>query len=150
MIQTMKDIIRRCCAYGMEYKDHEGHTHGWITHLPAIELDYNTIQRSTTAKDFHDIWKRECDKVARCIAEEKDYNKKRHEKTHKEPEFRKFYQVLVSTLNFDNPKGPKKMRDSFLVSFNIIKLIGTNAVEVKLSEAFSRKYLVFPVSLVKP
>ncbi|MBW0478897.1 hypothetical protein O181_018612 [Austropuccinia psidii MF-1] len=24
MIQTMEDIIRRFCAYGMEYKDHEG------------------------------------------------------------------------------------------------------------------------------
>ncbi|MBW0500309.1 hypothetical protein O181_040024 [Austropuccinia psidii MF-1] len=24
MIQKMKDIIRRFCAYGMEYKDHEG------------------------------------------------------------------------------------------------------------------------------
>ncbi|MBW0529416.1 hypothetical protein O181_069131 [Austropuccinia psidii MF-1] len=23
MIQTMEDIIRRFCAYGMEYKDHE-------------------------------------------------------------------------------------------------------------------------------
>ncbi|MBW0540692.1 hypothetical protein O181_080407 [Austropuccinia psidii MF-1] len=98
MIQIMKDIIGRCCAYGMEYKDHEGHTHGWVTLLPAIKLDYNTIQRSTTgkspsliekgcdqelhvdnlkkdlltihstAKDFHDIWKRECDTVARCIA----------------------------------------------------------------------------------
>ncbi|MBW0567243.1 hypothetical protein O181_106958 [Austropuccinia psidii MF-1] len=24
MIQTMEDILRRFCAYGMEYKDHEG------------------------------------------------------------------------------------------------------------------------------
>ncbi|MBW0488238.1 hypothetical protein O181_027953 [Austropuccinia psidii MF-1] len=27
MIETMEDIIRRFCAYGMEYKDHEGYTH---------------------------------------------------------------------------------------------------------------------------
>ncbi|MBW0521310.1 hypothetical protein O181_061025 [Austropuccinia psidii MF-1] len=27
MIQTMEDILRRFCAYGMEYKDHEGYTH---------------------------------------------------------------------------------------------------------------------------
>ncbi|MBW0569603.1 hypothetical protein O181_109318 [Austropuccinia psidii MF-1] len=26
MIQTMEDILRRFCAYGMEYKDHEGYT----------------------------------------------------------------------------------------------------------------------------
>ncbi|MBW0488483.1 hypothetical protein O181_028198 [Austropuccinia psidii MF-1] len=32
----------------------------------------------------------------------------------------------------------------------IIKLIGKNAVELKLSEGFSRKHPLFPVSLVKP
>ncbi|MBW0520661.1 hypothetical protein O181_060376 [Austropuccinia psidii MF-1] len=34
--------------------------------------------------------------------------------------------------------------------FTIIKLIGKNAVEVRLTEEFSRKHPVFPVSLVKP
>ncbi|MBW0577274.1 hypothetical protein O181_116989 [Austropuccinia psidii MF-1] len=33
MIQTMEVIVRRFCAYGMEYKDHEGYTHDWITLL---------------------------------------------------------------------------------------------------------------------
>ncbi|MBW0472070.1 hypothetical protein O181_011785 [Austropuccinia psidii MF-1] len=42
------------------------------------------------------------------------------------------------------------MRDSFVGSFTIIKLIGKNAVEVKLTEEFSRNHPVFPVSLVKP
>ncbi|MBW0529305.1 hypothetical protein O181_069020 [Austropuccinia psidii MF-1] len=27
IIQTVEDIIRRFCAYGMDYKDHEGYTH---------------------------------------------------------------------------------------------------------------------------
>ncbi|MBW0567334.1 hypothetical protein O181_107049 [Austropuccinia psidii MF-1] len=27
MIQTMEDILRGFCAYGKEYKDHEGNTH---------------------------------------------------------------------------------------------------------------------------
>ncbi|MBW0550995.1 hypothetical protein O181_090710 [Austropuccinia psidii MF-1] len=43
MIQTMEDILRRFCAYGMEYKDHEGYTHDWITLLPAVQLAYNTM-----------------------------------------------------------------------------------------------------------
>ncbi|MBW0541026.1 hypothetical protein O181_080741 [Austropuccinia psidii MF-1] len=42
------------------------------------------------------------------------------------------------------------MRDSFVGPFNIIKLIGKNEVEVKLTQEFSRKHPVFPVSLVKP
>ncbi|MBW0544849.1 hypothetical protein O181_084564 [Austropuccinia psidii MF-1] len=58
--------------------------------------------------------------------------------------------VLVSKLNFNNLKGPTKMRGSFVGPFTIIKLIGKNAGEVKLTKAFSRKHPVFPVSLVKP
>ncbi|MBW0489084.1 hypothetical protein O181_028799 [Austropuccinia psidii MF-1] len=102
MLQTMDDIIRRFCAFGMEYKDHEGYTHYWVTLLPAVQLAYNTSQHSVTgkspslvekrwnpllpvdhlrnnllpmhptAKDFHDIWKRECDTAAKCIAEAKE------------------------------------------------------------------------------
>ncbi|MBW0571184.1 hypothetical protein O181_110899 [Austropuccinia psidii MF-1] len=67
-----------------------------------------------------------------------------------EPDFKEGDQVLVSTLSFNNVKGPKKMRDLFVGPFTIIKLIGKNTVEVKLTEEFSRKHPVFPVSLVKP
>ncbi|MBW0584109.1 hypothetical protein O181_123824 [Austropuccinia psidii MF-1] len=42
------------------------------------------------------------------------------------------------------------MRDSFVGPFPIIKLVGRNSVEVKLTEEFSRKHPVFPVILVKP
>ncbi|MBW0582898.1 hypothetical protein O181_122613 [Austropuccinia psidii MF-1] len=96
------------------------------------------------------MWKRACDTAAKCIAEAKEYNKQRWDKTHMEPDFKEGDQVLVSTLNFNNLKGPKKMRDSFEGPFTIIRLIGKNAVEVKLTEEFSRKHPVFPVSLVIP
>ncbi|MBW0541980.1 hypothetical protein O181_081695 [Austropuccinia psidii MF-1] len=96
------------------------------------------------------MWKRACDTASKCIVKEKDYNKQRWDKKHMEPDFKEGDQVLVSTLNCNNLKGPKKMRDSFLGPFTIIKLIGKNAVEVKLTEKFSRKHPVFPVSLVKP
>ncbi|MBW0483421.1 hypothetical protein O181_023136 [Austropuccinia psidii MF-1] len=58
-------------------------------------------------------------------------------------------QVLVATLSSSNLNVPKKMRDSFVAPLNIIKLVGKNAVEVRLTEEFSRKHPVFPVSLVK-
>ncbi|MBW0501736.1 hypothetical protein O181_041451 [Austropuccinia psidii MF-1] len=67
-----------------------------------------------------------------------------------EPDFREGDQVLVSTLKLNNLKGPKKMRESFVGPFTIIKLLGENAVEVKITEEFSRKHPVFSVSLVKP
>ncbi|MBW0519499.1 hypothetical protein O181_059214 [Austropuccinia psidii MF-1] len=96
------------------------------------------------------MWKRACATEAKFIAEEKEYNKQRWDRSHMEPDFKEGDQVLVSTLNFNNLKGPKKMRNSFVGPFTIIKLIGKNAVEVKLTEKFSRKHPVFPVSLVKP
>ncbi|MBW0479830.1 hypothetical protein O181_019545 [Austropuccinia psidii MF-1] len=130
VIQTMEDILRRFCVYGMEYKDHEGYTHDWVTFLKAVQLAYNTT------RDFHEMWKKACDTFSRCIAEAKEYNKQRWDKTNMEPEFKEGDQVLVSTLNFNSIKGPKQMRDSFLGPFTIIKLIGRNAVEVKLTEEF--------------
>ncbi|MBW0477204.1 hypothetical protein O181_016919 [Austropuccinia psidii MF-1] len=101
MIQTMEDILRRFCAYGMEYKDHEGYTHDWVTLLPAVQLAYTTSQHSTTgkkpavvekgsnplflvdtlkkilltihptAKDSHEMWKRACDTASKFRSESK-------------------------------------------------------------------------------
>ncbi|MBW0584370.1 hypothetical protein O181_124085, partial [Austropuccinia psidii MF-1] len=115
ILQTMEDIIRRFCVYGMEYEHHEGYTHDWVTLLPAVQLAYNTSQHSTTgkspslvekgwnpllpvdhlkktcltirptAKDFCDIRKRACDTALQCIAEAKEYKKQRYDKTHGEP-----------------------------------------------------------------
>ncbi|MBW0536166.1 hypothetical protein O181_075881 [Austropuccinia psidii MF-1] len=67
-----------------------------------------------------------------------------------EPDFKEGNQVLVSTLKFNKFKGPHKIRDSFLGTFTIIKLIGGNAVAARLTEEFSRKHQLFPVSLVEP
>ncbi|MBW0519590.1 hypothetical protein O181_059305 [Austropuccinia psidii MF-1] len=36
MMQTMEEILRIFCANGMEYKDHQGYTHDWVTLLPAV------------------------------------------------------------------------------------------------------------------
>ncbi|MBW0463963.1 hypothetical protein O181_003678 [Austropuccinia psidii MF-1] len=96
------------------------------------------------------MWKRACETASKCIAEAKEYNKKRYDKTHMQPEFKEGDQVLVSTLNFNNLTGPKKMRDSFVAPFTIINLIGKNAVEVILTGEFCRKHPVIPVSLFKP
>ncbi|MBW0468664.1 hypothetical protein O181_008379 [Austropuccinia psidii MF-1] len=66
--------------------------------------------------------------AAKCIADAKEYNKKRWDKSHMEPDFKKGDQVALHYHSTD----------------------GENAVEVKLTEEFSRKHPVFPVSLVKP
>ncbi|MBW0491476.1 hypothetical protein O181_031191 [Austropuccinia psidii MF-1] len=38
MIQTLDDMVRRFCAYGLEFKDCYGFTHYLFTPLPALEL----------------------------------------------------------------------------------------------------------------
>ncbi|MBW0539918.1 hypothetical protein O181_079633 [Austropuccinia psidii MF-1] len=38
MIQTLEDMIRRFCDYGLEFKDSDGFTHDWCTLIPALEL----------------------------------------------------------------------------------------------------------------
>ncbi|MBW0466240.1 hypothetical protein O181_005955 [Austropuccinia psidii MF-1] len=107
MIQTMEDILRIFCYYGMKYKEHEGYTHYWVTLLPAVQLAHNTSHHSTTvktpapvekgwnpllpvdhlkknlltihptAKDFHEMWRRAYGTDAKCIAEAKEYNNQR-------------------------------------------------------------------------
>jgi hypothetical protein len=84
-----------------------------------------------------------------CIVESTNYNKERWEKSHKEPEFKVGDQVLISTTNFKNLAGPKKMRDSLAGTFEIKALHGKNAVEVILTVEFSRKHPTFPVSSIK-
>ena len=42
MIQTLEDMIRRYCAFGMMFEDHEGYTHDWVSLLPGLEFAYNS------------------------------------------------------------------------------------------------------------
>ncbi|MBW0563361.1 hypothetical protein O181_103076 [Austropuccinia psidii MF-1] len=42
MIQTLEDMIRRFCAYGLELKYLDGFTHDRCTLIPALERAYKT------------------------------------------------------------------------------------------------------------
>ncbi|MBW0550096.1 hypothetical protein O181_089811 [Austropuccinia psidii MF-1] len=42
MIQTLEEMIRRFCAYGLELKDSDGFNHDWCTLILALELAYET------------------------------------------------------------------------------------------------------------
>ncbi|MBW0510331.1 hypothetical protein O181_050046 [Austropuccinia psidii MF-1] len=43
-------MIRRFCAYGLEFKESDGFTHDWCTLIPALELAYKTSVHSSTGQ----------------------------------------------------------------------------------------------------
>ncbi|MBW0558767.1 hypothetical protein O181_098482 [Austropuccinia psidii MF-1] len=48
MVQTLEDMVRRFCAYGLEFKDCDEFTNDWCTLLPARELAYKTSIHAST------------------------------------------------------------------------------------------------------
>ncbi|MBW0586314.1 hypothetical protein O181_126029 [Austropuccinia psidii MF-1] len=180
MIQTSKDMIRRFCAYGLEFKYSDGFTHYWCTLIPALELEYKTSAHSSTGqtpamlekgwnqrlpaetlrKDLIDIhptasrFKIALDKVkhhAKQIMNDAfDYEKQKLDKSHKVPDLKVGDLALVSTLNFNDIKCPKNLKYSHVGPFVSVALHGTNAVKVELSGELENKHPTFPVSLIKP
>ncbi|MBW0550524.1 hypothetical protein O181_090239 [Austropuccinia psidii MF-1] len=179
MIQTLEDMIRRFCPYGLEFKGSDGFSHDWCTLIPALELVYKTSIHSSTGKTPellekgcnprlpYDTLKKDLvvihpteisfkimlDKARhhanRCMQDSLKYAKERWDKGHKPPDFKIGDLVLVSTLNFNNVRGPKKLKDSFAGPFMIKALHGPNAVQLEFTGELMNKHPAFPVSPIK-
>ncbi|MBW0516682.1 hypothetical protein O181_056397 [Austropuccinia psidii MF-1] len=156
-------MIRRSCAYGLEFEDSDSLTHDWCTLIPALELAYKTSIHASTGKntailekgwkpklsvdtlkkDLVDIhpaslsFKLFLDKVRHNANQSMnyafEYAKQKWDKSHKTPELKVGDLILVSTLNFNNIKGLKKLKDSFEGTFITKALHGKNPVQVELS-----------------
>ncbi|MBW0487025.1 hypothetical protein O181_026740 [Austropuccinia psidii MF-1] len=180
MIQTLEDLIRRSCAYGLQFQDSDGFTHDWCTLIPALELAYRTSIHSSTGKtpemlekgwnprlpydtlkrdlvDIHPtassfklILDKERHHANIYMPDSFNYAKEIWDKSHKPPDFKIGDLVLVSTLNFNNIKGPKKLKDSFAGLFMVKALHGPNAVQLELTGELMKKHPTFPVSMIKP
>ncbi|MBW0539768.1 hypothetical protein O181_079483 [Austropuccinia psidii MF-1] len=86
----------------------------------------------------------------RCMQDSFKYEKERWDKSHNPPDFKIGDFVLVSTLNFNNIRGPKKFKDSFAGPFMITALHGPEAVKLELTGELMNKHPALPVSLIKP
>ncbi|MBW0582293.1 hypothetical protein O181_122008 [Austropuccinia psidii MF-1] len=86
----------------------------------------------------------------RCMKDSFAYAKDKWDKSHATPDFKVGDLALISTTNFNNIEGCKKLKDSFSGPFVIKALHGENSVEVELSEELSKKHPTFPVSLIEP
>ncbi|MBW0547847.1 hypothetical protein O181_087562 [Austropuccinia psidii MF-1] len=179
-IQTLEGMIRIFCAYGLELKDSDGFTHNWCTLIPSLQLEYKTsvhfskgqthamlekgwdprLPEDTPRKHFIDIHPKASrfkiildtskHHAKQSLNGTFDYAKKKWDKSHKVPDFKLGEVVLVSTMNLNNIKGQKKLKDSYVGTFVIVSLHRTNAVQVELSGEVENKQPTFPVSWIKP
>ena len=181
MIQTFEDMIRRYCAFGIEYKDSEGYIHDWVSLLPALEFAYNSSIHSTTKKIPFELERGYTPRMPaaminkdmatmkihpgaqrlttmielarshakECIQKAFEYSKEKWDKGHTPSTINIGDMVMVSTVNFTNLQGAKKLQDAFVGPFLVIAKHGPNAVEVELTPPFDRKHPTFPVSLLK-
>ncbi|MBW0569440.1 hypothetical protein O181_109155 [Austropuccinia psidii MF-1] len=156
MIQILEDMIRRFCAYSLELTDSDGFTHDWCTLIPALELAYKTSIHSSTGKTPamlekgwnpripYDTLKKDLVDIHPTSSSFKWH------KRNKPPDFKIGDFVLVSTINFNDIKGPKKLKDSFAGPFMIKALHGPNAVQLELTGELMNKHPTIPVSMIKP
>ncbi|MBW0549685.1 hypothetical protein O181_089400 [Austropuccinia psidii MF-1] len=179
MIQTLEDLIRRLCVYGLELKDSDGFTHDWCTLIPALELAYKTSVHSSTGQtpamlekglnprlpadtlskkliDIHpkaSSYKIILGKVKNHEKHSMNdvfyYAKQKWDRSHKVPDFKVGDFVLISILNFNNINSPKTLKDSYVGPFVIFASHETNVVQVELGGELENKHPTFPVSLIK-
>ncbi|MBW0518227.1 hypothetical protein O181_057942 [Austropuccinia psidii MF-1] len=127
--QILEDMIRRICAYGLQFKDSDGFTHDWCTLIPALDLAYKTSIHASTGKtaamlekgwnpklpvdtlkkDLVDIYPNASrfelflDKVRhhanQSMNDAFEYAKQKWDKSHKTPEFKVGDSILVSTFH---------------------------------------------------
>ncbi|MBW0499843.1 hypothetical protein O181_039558 [Austropuccinia psidii MF-1] len=163
MIKTLEDRIRIFCAYGLEFTDSDGSNHDLFTLISALELEYKTLIHASPGKapamvkkgwnpripddtlkkylvDINPIassFKVMIDKAThhenRCMKDSFKQEKERWDKSYKPPKFKVGDLVLVSTLNFNNIKGPKKLKDFFSGQCLIKALHVPNSVQLELT-----------------
>ncbi|MBW0588256.1 hypothetical protein O181_127971 [Austropuccinia psidii MF-1] len=123
---------------------------GWNPKLPQDSLRKHLVEIHPTAASFKEMLHKAKNNAMKCMEDSFAYAQDKWEKSHATADFKVGDLVLVSTTNFNNIKGCKKLKDSFSGPFAIKDLHGESAFEVELSEELSNKHTTFPVSLIKP
>ncbi|MBW0593916.1 hypothetical protein O181_133631 [Austropuccinia psidii MF-1] len=141
MIQNLEYMVRRICAYGLEFKDCHGFTYDWCTLLPALEFAYKTsIHASTnqtlailekgwnnkltqdslrkdlveihpTASSFKGMLEKARNNAERFMEDSSAYAKDKWDKSHATPDFKVGDLVLLSPNSFNNLKLCRKLKD---------------------------------------
>ncbi|MBW0566248.1 hypothetical protein O181_105963 [Austropuccinia psidii MF-1] len=123
---------------------------GWNPRLPYDTLKKDLVDIHPKVISFKVMLEKARHHAKRCMQDSFKYAKERWDKIHKPPEFKIGDLVLVSTLNFNNIKGPKKLKDYFAGTFMIKALHGPNSVKLELRGELMNKHPTFLVILIKP
>ncbi|MBW0542088.1 hypothetical protein O181_081803 [Austropuccinia psidii MF-1] len=123
---------------------------GWNPRPPYDTLKKDLLDIHQTESSFKRILDKARHHGNRCMQDSFKYAKERSDKSHKPPDFKVADLVLVSTLKFNNIRGPKKLKDSFAGPVMIKALHGPNAVQLELTGELMNKHKTFAVSLIKP
>ncbi|MBW0592179.1 hypothetical protein O181_131894 [Austropuccinia psidii MF-1] len=101
---------------------------GWNPKLPQDSLRKELVMIHPTAASLKGILDKARNDVVRYTEDSFEYAKDKWGKSHATPDFKLWDLVLVSTTNFNEIKGFKKLKDSFPGTFVIKALHGENAV----------------------
>ncbi|MBW0528305.1 hypothetical protein O181_068020 [Austropuccinia psidii MF-1] len=86
---------------------------GWNPRLPADTLRKDLIEIHPKASRLKIMLDKVKHHTKQSMNDTFDYAKQKWEKSHKLPGFKVGDLVLVLTLNLNNSKGPKKLKDSY-------------------------------------
>ncbi|MBW0555713.1 hypothetical protein O181_095428 [Austropuccinia psidii MF-1] len=122
---------------------------GFDPRLPYYTLKKDLVDIHPTERSFKIILDKAMNHANICIQDYLIYAKARWGKIHKLHDFKVGDLVLVSTLNFNNIKGPKKFKYFFAEPFIIRSLNGLNYVQLEFTGELMKKHQDFPLSLTK-
>ncbi|MBW0502921.1 hypothetical protein O181_042636 [Austropuccinia psidii MF-1] len=105
---------------------------GWNPKPPVDSLKKDLVDIHPTSSRFKLLLDKVRHHENQRMKDAFEYAKQKWDKSHKTPEFKVGDFILVSTMNFNNIKGPKKLKDSFARPFIIKAHHGKNAVQVQL------------------
>ncbi|MBW0546893.1 hypothetical protein O181_086608 [Austropuccinia psidii MF-1] len=123
---------------------------GWKPRFPYDTLKKDLVDIHPTVSSFKILLDKARHHANRSMQDSFKYAKARWDKFHKPPDFKIRDLVLVSNLNLNNMKGPKKLKDSFTGPFMIKELHGPNSVQLEPTGEIMNKHQAFPVSLLNP
>ncbi|MBW0528429.1 hypothetical protein O181_068144 [Austropuccinia psidii MF-1] len=105
----------------------------WNPILPYDTLEKDLVDLHSTASTLKMILDKLRNHANRCMQYSFKYAKERWDKGHTPPNFKLRGLVLVSNLNLNNIKVPKKLKDSFAGPFMMKALHGPNSVQKELT-----------------